>query len=173
MGGTQSTQRTRRGEGDSVEAAPMLPPELNALSDRVIGCAIEVHRQLGPGLAEAIYEAALARELELADLAFRQQVVFTREYKGVPLPVQRFDLVIEGRLLIELKAVERVADASLAQLVSYLHYADLPLGLLINFHVPLLKNGIHRRVHSAYLARRPLPPSLSASSAASAFQPLC
>ena len=140
-----------------------IPDSLNKLSERVIGCAIEVHRVLGPGLLERLYEDALVHELQLQDLQVRRQVPVQLDYKGVMLTGQRLDLVVEHRLVIELKAVESVSDLHLAQLLSYLRVGNLPLGLLINFNVPLLKKGIHRRVNSAAL--RAQDSARSASSA--------
>jgi len=159
-----------------------LPDDLNRLSEGVIGAAIEVHRHLGPGLLEAVYEAALCRELELRQLPFAQQVFRRTIYKGAELPAQRLDLVVADRIVVELKAVEKVDAAHLAQLVSYLRLGRMPLGLLINFHVIKLSQGIRRRINSDALSKIPSdtsanPASSSASSAvpsaASAFRSPC
>lgn len=138
-----------------------LPEWINDLSEQVIGCAIEVHRTLGPGLLEGIYEAALCRELSLAGLPFAQQVSHIGEYKGVPLPPQRLDLVIGDVIVVELKAVKAVEDAHVAQLVSYIRLTNKPLGLLINFNAPTVIKGTHRRINSA--AVRSLQPRHSLS----------
>ena len=120
---------------------------LNELSQRVIGLCIEVHRTLGPGLLESAYEAALAHELTMAGTGFRQQLDMPLEYKGVKLDCgYRLDLIIEGELIVELKAVQEVLSIHLAQLLTYLKLNQKPLGLLINFNVPVLKAGVHRVV---------------------------
>jgi GxxExxY protein len=137
-----------------------IPPELNDLTDRVIGCAIEVHRHLGPGLLERVYEAAMLHELDLAGISAAQQVEITVPYKGITLAGQRADLVVADRLVVELKAVEAVSDVHLAQLVSYIRSGGYPLGLLINFHVPVLRKGLYRRINPGVLT-----PSPSATSA--------
>jgi GxxExxY protein len=124
---------------------------LNQLSHQVIGCAIEVHRELGPGLLESIYEAALCQEFEQAGLEYAQQHSFVGEYKGKQLPPQRIDILVNDNLILELKAVSAVNDLHLAQLVSYLRLANKPLGLLINFHAPTIKKGTHRRINSKAL----------------------
>src|SRR6266446_1649139 len=115
------------------------------LSREVIGAAIEVHRQKGPGLIESIYERCMLRELELRSIPSITQKVVRVEYKGVvfdePL---RFDTLVDDCLLVELKAVEVLHPFSKAQLFSYMKLLDIPLGLLINFHEPVLKNGISR-----------------------------
>jgi GxxExxY protein len=119
----------------------------NRISREVIGAAIEVHRHKGPGLIESIYERCLLRELELRSIPVVTQKVVRIEYKGFvfdePL---RFDLLVNGSLLIELKAVEAVHPFSKAQLFSYMKLLDIPIGLLMNFHEPVLKNGISRLI---------------------------
>jgi GxxExxY protein len=117
------------------------------VSRDVIGAAIEVHRHKGPGLIESIYERCLLRELELRCIPAVTQKVVRIEYKGFvfdePL---RFDLLVNGSLLVELKAVEVVHPFSKAQLFSYMKLLDIPVGLLMNFHEPVLKNGISRLI---------------------------
>ena len=130
-----------------------LPAELNALSERVIGAAIEVHRELGPGLLESLYEEALGQELTLRGLRFERQVGVQMTYKGHPLRGQRIDLVVEALVVLELKSVEAITDVFLATLVSYLKGGSYPLGLLINFNVPVLTRGVRRRVNSRGLKR--------------------
>jgi GxxExxY protein len=149
-----------------------VPDWVNRLSERVIGCAIEVQRTLGPGLLEAVYEAALCYELRQIDLRYAQQVSFFGGYKGIALPMQRFDLVIEDTIIVELKAVRAVEDMHLAQLVSYIKLANKPLGLLINFNAPTIARGTYRRVNSAC---KPLsnPSAASATSAPSAYKSEC
>jgi GxxExxY protein len=117
------------------------------LSSQVIGAAIEVHRYKGPGLIESIYERCMLRELELRSVPATTQKLVRVEYKGFvfdePL---RFDLLVDECLLVELKAVEILHPSSKAQLFSYMKLLDVPIGLLINFHEPVLKNGISRMI---------------------------
>lgn len=159
-------------DGRQAAGIVEVPAELNTLSDRVIGCAIEVHRALGPGLLERLYEDALVHELALARFGVHRQVPVTLNYKGLELTGQRLDLVVEESIVVELKAIEAVLDVHLAQLLGYMRAGRYPLGLLINFNVPVLKRGIHRRVNSRALAP-PTPSTFSptSSSAPSASPP--
>jgi GxxExxY protein len=118
---------------------------LNVLSGAVIGAAIEVHRHLGPGLIESAYEACLECELlERGHLVERQRALHVI-YKGVAIDcAYRLDLVVDRRVLVEVKAVERLLPVHQAQILSYLRLSDLPLGLLINFHGLTLKEGVRR-----------------------------
>jgi GxxExxY protein len=117
----------------------------DALSKEVIGAAIEVHRVMGPGLIESVYEKCLQRELELRGLRVAKQMAVTVEYKGLVFEDNlRCDLLVEDCLLVELKAVEALHPVSKAQLLSYMRLLDVPVGLLINFHETLLKRGVHR-----------------------------
>jgi GxxExxY protein len=113
------------------------------LSRKVIGATMEVHRHQGPGLIESIYERCLLRELDLRSIPAATQKFVRVEHKGLvfnePL---RFDLLVDDCLLVELKAVEILHPSSKAQLFSYMKLLDIPIGLLINFHEPILKNGI-------------------------------
>ena len=119
--------------------------ERDLLTERVIGLAIEVHRILGPGLLESVYESALHYELETAGIRCRRQVAVEVAYKGRPMGLGfRVDLLIEQVLPIELKAVERLTDLHKAQLLSYLNLLKVKRGLLINFNAMPLKNGIRR-----------------------------
>lgn len=121
--------------------------EFDELSNRVIGCAIEVHKILGPGLLESTYEQCLARELQLHALRFHLQWPLAVEYKGLRLDCgYRVDLLVEDQLIVELKAVEQVIGVHQAQLLSYMKLARIRTGLLINFNVPILKEGIQRFV---------------------------
>ena len=117
------------------------------LSSEVIDAAIEVHRHKGPGLIESIYERCLLRELELRSIPATTRKIVRIEYKGLvfdePL---RFDLLVDDCLLVELKAVEILHSSSKAQLFSYMKLLDIPIGLLINFHEPVLKGGISRMI---------------------------
>lgn len=119
--------------------------ELNKLSHRVIGLCIEVHRALGPGLLESAYEEALAYEFAQAGFAFERQREMPLLYKGVKLDCgYRLDFIVERQLIIELKAVSELLPLHHAQLLTYLKLERQPLGLLINFNVPVLKDGIRR-----------------------------
>lgn len=120
---------------------------LNKLSNTVIGACISIHRELGPGLLESAYEACLAHELHLAGLSFKQQVALPIKYKGIHLECgYRLDFMVEGDLIIEIKAVADILPIHDAQLLTYLRLARKPLGLLINFNVPALKKGLRRVV---------------------------
>ncbi|MCU0607857.1 MAG: GxxExxY protein [Candidatus Edwardsbacteria bacterium] len=114
------------------------------MTDRIIGCAIEVHRQLGPGLLESIYERALLFELSAQGVPVESQVLVPIIYKGERLGEHRMDIVVDGKVIVELKAVDRIEPVFEAQLLSYLKLTNQRLGLLINFNVPVLKNGIKR-----------------------------
>jgi len=119
----------------------------DALSREVIGAAIEVHRVMGPGLIESVYEKCLQRELELRGIPATKQMAVSVEYKGLVFEDNlRCDLLVAGCLLLELKAVETLHPVSKAQLLSYMRLMNLPVGLLINFHEALLKQGVHRLV---------------------------
>lgn len=123
----------------------------NDLATKIIGAAIEVHRQLGPGLLESTYENWLAYELKQIGLNLQQQVTLPNVYKKVKLNAgYRIDLLVENKIIIEIKSVEVLADIHTAQLLTYLKLKDLKLGLLINFNEVLLKNGL-KRVLNGYL----------------------
>jgi len=121
--------------------------EQDPLTGTVIGAAIEVHRGLGPGLLESAYEECLCHELNLARLGFQRQIPLPVVYKGVRLDCgYRLDVVVEGRLVVELKTVERLLPIHEAQLLTYLRLALIHTGLLLNFNVPVLRDGIKRMV---------------------------
>ena len=121
--------------------------KLNDLTKSVIGGAIEEHRALGPGLLESAYEICFCRELNLREIRFQRQVPIPLEYEGVKLDCgYRSDVIVEGALLLELKAVDARLPIHEAQLLSYLKLTGLNVGLLINFNVELLRDGIRRRV---------------------------
>ena len=123
--------------------------ERDPLTQKVIGCAIEVHRYLGPGLLESAYEQCLAHELALAGLAFKVQAAIPVEYKNIKLDCgYRIDLFIEDRLVVELKSVAQILPIHEAQVITYIKLAQAPVGLLINFNVVLLKHGIRRLFQS-------------------------
>ena len=115
---------------------------------RIIGACIEVHRHLGPGLLESAYEHCLAHELALGGFRIQRQVPIPLHYKGLALDCgYRLDLVVDSRLIVEVKAVERLLPVHEAQVITYLRLIRLPLGLLVNFHVPVLKEGLRRLVN--------------------------
>jgi GxxExxY protein len=117
------------------------------VSRQVIGAAIEVHRQKGPGLIESIYERCMLRELELRSIPSVTQKLVRIEYKGLVFDeLLRFDILVDHCLLLELKAVEVLHPYSKAQLFSYMKLLDIPVGLLMNFHEPVLKSGIIRMI---------------------------
>ena len=121
-----------------------IPERLNALCKGTIGAAIEVHRHLGPGYLESAYEEALAVELGLRSIRFERQVRVPVVYKNLVVAEQRVDLIVEGEIVVELKAVETLLPIHAAQLLSYLKAGAFQVGLLVNFNVPLLKQGIRR-----------------------------
>jgi GxxExxY protein len=125
----------------------MTPDTRDPLTSQVIGLAIEVHRGLGPGLLESAYEECLCFELKEHGLAFRRQVALPVAYKSVKLDCgYRLDMVIEDNLIVELKTVERLLPVHDAQLLTYLKLSGVRTGLLMNFNVPVLKDGIRRLV---------------------------
>ncbi len=117
------------------------------LTNKVIGAAIEVHRILGPGLLESAYQICMERESTLRDIPFEHLVKLPLNYKGIDLDAGYvIDLVFDKRVIVELKAVERVIPVHEAQLLTYMRLTGIRVGLLINFNVPVLKDGIYRRV---------------------------
>jgi GxxExxY protein len=119
-------------------------PEVDELARAVIGAAIEVHRVLGPGFNESVYEQALCRELELRSIPFVRQPNVSVSYKGQVVGEGRMDLLIANELVVELKAIEALGSVHSAQVLSYLRATGRQLGLLINFNVAFLKAGIKR-----------------------------
>lgn len=121
--------------------------EYNKITDGIIGAAIEVHRTLGPGLLESAYQECLARELLLRNIPFDREVPVPVVYKGVHLECgYRLDFLVDKRVVLEIKAVDIIAPVHEAQLVTYLSLGGWQVGLLINFNVLLLRDGIRRRV---------------------------
>ncbi len=128
-------------------ASRMLGNAEQSLTRNIIAAAIEVHRELGPGLLENAYQACLCREFTLRDISFCQQVELPVTYKGIKLDCgYRADLVIENKVVVELKCVDEISPIHEAQLLTYLRLSKLRIGLLLNFNVPVLKDGIRRRV---------------------------
>ena len=117
------------------------------LTGKIIGAAIEVHRHLGPGLLESIYQACLAREFALRNIAFEQEKSLPVEYKGMQLDCNyRLDFVVEKKIVVELKATNEMNPLFEAQVLTYLKLTGCRVGLLINFNIPVLKNGLTRLV---------------------------
>ena len=131
-----------------MTGSPNLPCDgLHAeLTERIIGCAIEVHRHLGPGLLEAVYESAMCHELTLADFPLRRQVGVPLFYKGLLLSEHRPDLIVAGRVLVEIKSIARVEPVHLAQVLTYMRVTEVHVGLLLNFNVAVMRAGIKRLV---------------------------
>lgn len=121
---------------------------INRLSNRVIGAALEVHKQVGPGLLESIYEGCLCRELTLQGIPYLRQVMIPVHYKGIELPHKlKLDVLVDDALILELKSQEKIEPIHEAQLLTYLRLTGKWLGLLINFNVGLLRDGIHRIIN--------------------------
>jgi GxxExxY protein len=122
--------------------------ELDLLAHEIIGAAIEVHRLIGSGYLESVYEEALSVELSLRDIPFARKVIIGVNYKGRAVGEGRLDFLVGGKLVVELKAVDMLAPIHTAQVLSYLKATSRQLGLLINFNTPILKNGLKRIVLS-------------------------
>ena len=121
--------------------------EFDELSNKVIGCALEVHRNLGPGLLESTYEQCLAHEMKVADMRFKLQHPLPVEYKGIKLDCgYRIDLLVDDSIIVELKSVDKILPIHQAQLLTYMKLSGISIGLLINFNVKYLKDGIKRMV---------------------------
>lgn len=124
--------------------------QLNKISHEIIGAAVAVHRELGPGLLESAYESCLAFELVERGLSIQRQKELPVSCKGIEIDCgYRIDLLVEDVVIVELKAVERLEPIHEAQLLSYLRLSGCPLGLLVNFNVPLLKSGIRRLANAS------------------------
>ena len=121
-----------------------LPDELELLVTKTIGCCVAVHKELGPGLLEAVYARAVRIELGLSGLTFERERIVPISYRGVHLCNQRLDLIVQERIIVELKSVERLNPVHRAQAVSYLRVTGLRIGLLVNFNVPLIQDGLRR-----------------------------
>jgi GxxExxY protein len=142
---TKGTKGTKIGRDEAMDFDP-IPEEDEALATRIIGAAIEVHRELGPGFIEYIYEQAMLYELSSAGVTIEKQKKILVPYKGILLAGQRLDLIVGGRIVLELKCVEEFAPIHQAQILSYLKATGLRLGLLINFKASTIKGNIKRVV---------------------------
>ena len=129
-----------------LRIATPLPEDLEKLTHDTIGCCIAVHRELGPGLIEGIYSKALCRELKVANIPFERQRRVAVSYRSEYLCDQWLDFVIDERLVLEIKSVESLIPVHHAQLLNYMRLAGARVGLLINFNVVVLKDGIKRKV---------------------------
>jgi GxxExxY protein len=130
-----------------METGTQRGPIRDPRTSEIIAAAIEVHRQLGPGLLESTYEECFCREPQLRSIAFERQVALPLEYKGVRVECgYRIDVIVNNEVVVEIKAVEAIHPVFEAQLLTYLKLTGKHVGLLINFNVPVLKDGIERRV---------------------------
>jgi GxxExxY protein len=123
-----------------------LPEDLEQLIHHTIGCCITVHRALGPGLLEMIYSRAVAIELGAAGIDFERERIYPVIYRGTLLCEQRLDFIVGGRIVVEIKSVEHLTTLHDAQLLNYMRVARVRAGLLMNFNVPVLRDGLKRRV---------------------------
>jgi GxxExxY protein len=147
----------------------IVPQDVEALATATVHAALAVHRALGPGLLESAYQECLAIELSLAGISVEREKILPLVYRGHAIETAyRLDLIVGHKLLVELKAVEAIAPIHQSQVVTYLKLLELPLGLLINFNVPLIKDGIHRILNLNFrpetdAAPSPLPQPLAPS----------
>ena len=132
------------------EELSKIPPDLESLSYKIIGLAIEVHRQLGPGLLESAYQQCLFYEIKKAGFKVEKEVMLPIFYKEIKIDHgYRIDLLIENKLVVELKTVESFTSVHFAQILTYLKLGQYPLGLLINYNSKILKNNIKRFINTA------------------------
>jgi GxxExxY protein len=134
------------------------PEELAELTEKIIGCAIEVHRILGPGLLESVYRACMIIELRRQHLHVEVERPVTLDYKGERVPTFRMDLVVNGCVVVEIKSVEQLHPVHSAQVITYLKIGGYPAGLLMNFNATTLKAGLRRLDHPDRYVKRPLTP---------------
>ena len=122
--------------------------DLNQISSQIIGTAIEVHKELGPGLLESAYEECLCHEFQLNGLSFERQKSIPVRYKDVLLDCgYRLDILVDNQIIVELKSCEQIEPIHKAQVLTYLRLSDLRLGLLLNFNVPVMKDGVVRMLN--------------------------
>jgi GxxExxY protein len=133
-------------EGFTMRLRSPVSADVDSLATRIIGCAIAVHRQLGPGFLESIYKKAMSIELTKTGLSYESEKAVAVIYDGVAIHGQRLDLIVEEAIVVELKSVKGLEDIHQAQVLSYLRTTGLRLGLLINFRVPVLHRGVKRIV---------------------------
>jgi GxxExxY protein len=123
-----------------------LPEETETVLTSIVGCCIAVHRHMGPGFLEVIYAKAVARELRVAGIEFEREHRFPVIYRGELLCEQRLDFIVGNRVVVEIKAVDQLASVHHAQLLSYMRVAQMRAGLLVNFNVAVLRDGLKRKV---------------------------
>jgi len=147
---TEDTEKKNfRFSKSSVNSVVVSSPKefpLKEVTERIISCAIEVHSTLGPGLLESVYEEALAQELSIRGIRYEKQKEISLKYKGKEIGKHRIDFLIEDEVIVELKAVEKMVNIYDAQILTYLKAMEKRVGLLINFNVERLKNGIKRLI---------------------------
>jgi GxxExxY protein len=131
--------------------AQFLSAAINELSYSIIACGIEVHRHLGPGMLELTYQRCLEYELGIAGLGVQRHVRVPIDYKGMPMGCYELDLLVQDLIIVEVKSVAQIAPVHDAQLLAYLAATGKPLGLLMNFNVPVLKAGIRRRLNKDHV----------------------
>ena len=129
-----------------LKTATSLPPDLESLIERTIGCCIEVHRALGPGLLETIYTRAVCIELDRAGISYEREKLIAVNYREELLCHQRLDIVVANQIVLEIKSVERLNPVYHAQILNYMRLSKLRAGLLMNFNIPVLKDGLKRFV---------------------------
>jgi GxxExxY protein len=140
--------RGRQGKGFTALRVIGLIMDINELSSKIIGAAIEVHKKLGPGLLESVYEECICHELSLRGISFERQKPLPVVYKGKKLDCgYRLDIVAEKAIIVEMKSCEKIEPIHRAQLLTYLKLSDLNLGLLLNFNTPVMRDGIVRIVN--------------------------
>jgi GxxExxY protein len=138
-------------------------PAINALTERIIGACIEVHRELGPGLLESAYEECVCHLLSVANMPYERQVSIPVQFRGIRLDCgYRLDIVVAHTAVVELKSIERILPVHEAHVLTYLKLSQNPVGLLVNFKVPVLKAGIRRIINQPQRATS-APPRLRAS----------
>ena len=142
---TKDADREQPQRGEETQAQPG-SPDADSVTERIIGCAIEVHRNLGPGLLESLYEHALALELQDRGMRFVRQHPVKVNYKGREIGELRVDFLVEDQVVVEIKSVQRHAPLFEAQVLTYLRATGQRVGLLLNFNTRLLKEGIKRMV---------------------------
>ena len=131
---------------NALRITSTLPPDLESLVRQSIGCCIAVHRELGPGLLEKVYPRAIALELESRKILYSTEKAIPIRYRERLICHQRIDLLIDNRIVLEVKSVERLSPLHVAQVINYLRLTGVRVGLLVNFNVPILKQGIRRIV---------------------------
>jgi len=131
---------------NALRVTSSLPDDLDSLIREVIGCCVAVHRELGPGLLEGVYPRAIAMDLDERGIRYSTEKTVAIRYRGRVLCYQRIDLLVDDRLVVEVKSVEHLIPIHIAQVINYLRVTGTRAGLLINFNVPLLKQGIRRIV---------------------------